>query len=92
MTDDDKYEVLEKIGMRASYPAQCFALADNLKAMAPLELFGKYAESKMDKYFVVRKSTMCACHKKRGSNYMPSSRFSRHFDIQISLVTTTVNT
>ena len=50
MTDDDKYEVLEKIGMRASYPAQCFTLADNLKAMAPLELFAKLRESPMDMY------------------------------------------
>ena len=50
MTDDDKYEVLEKIGMRASYPAQCFALADNLKAMALLELFAKLRESPMDMY------------------------------------------
>lgn len=50
MTDDDKYEVLEKIGMRASHPTQCFALANHPKAMAPLELFARLRESPTDMY------------------------------------------
>ena len=68
------------------------SMADNGKAMAPLESLGRCAENLMARSSAARRSTMSACRPRNANSSTQNLLSSLLFGTQISLDTFTVNT
>lgn len=90
MAEADKYEVLEKIGKYSC--TRTTNTSNHIKGMVHLESSERCAGSQMAKSSAGKRSTTCACHQKKESNFMRNLLSSRLSGTQISSDTSTENT